>query len=110
MGYFEFPGLEPAGNILGQFGYMGLGGATIINVSGVAQDYPDNTDLGSDFNLLWYDSELSAPIGGSSMPCQQPASKFKVAHYPDPRSVCRRTVLSVTIACPVTFSRNYRPR
>jgi hypothetical protein len=49
-------GSEPAGNILGQFEYMGLGGATIINASQAANDYPNNTQLGVDFYLVWYDN------------------------------------------------------
>jgi Domain of unknown function (DUF6983) len=43
-----------AGNILGQFEYLSIGSAYLINSSGVSSpDFPDNTDLGSDFQLLW---------------------------------------------------------
>jgi hypothetical protein len=49
-------GNEPAGNLLGQFAYLGLGGATIINASQVpSPSVPNNSDLGSDFVLVWYD-------------------------------------------------------
>lgn len=52
-------GEAPAGNLLAQYAYLGLGGITIINAGGVEQDYPDNTDLGTDFQLIWYDSQES---------------------------------------------------
>jgi hypothetical protein len=46
-------GVWPAANLLAQFAYLAIGSAYIINASGVAQDYPDSTNLGSDFLLLW---------------------------------------------------------
>jgi hypothetical protein len=49
-------GSEPAGNLLGQFQYMGFGGATVINASQAANDFPSNTQLGADFFLVWYDN------------------------------------------------------
>jgi uncharacterized protein DUF6983 len=48
-------GSEPAGNILGQYAYLGLGGMTVINAS-QANDYPTNTQLGKDFFLISYDA------------------------------------------------------
>lgn len=46
-------GNAPIGNILKQFGYLGLGSWFIINASGVqSPDFPNNTDLGTDFVLL----------------------------------------------------------
>lgn len=52
-------GNAPAGNLLAQFAYLGLGGATIINASGVPVDHPNNTNLGTDFQLAWYNSQTS---------------------------------------------------
>lgn len=49
-------GSYPAANLLQQYAYLGIGSAYIINASGVAQDYPNATDLGSDFVLLWGDT------------------------------------------------------
>jgi len=46
----------PSANLLGQFIYMALGSAYIINASGVAKDSPDDTDLGTDFVLIWGDT------------------------------------------------------
>jgi hypothetical protein len=52
-------GYYPASNILQQYAYLEIGSAYIINVSGVAQDSPDDTNLGSDFQLLWSDTPTS---------------------------------------------------
>ncbi len=49
-------GAYPAANVLEQFAYLAIGSAFIINASGVAQDHPDSTNLGSDFLLLWDDT------------------------------------------------------
>ena len=50
-------GNAPAGNILGQFAYLGIGSAYIINASAVAApDFPNSVDLGSDFVLIWGDT------------------------------------------------------
>ena len=47
----------PAANLLAQFQYLGIGSVYVLNVSGpLSIDYPDNTDLGSDFQLLWGDA------------------------------------------------------
>ncbi len=46
----------PAANILGQFGYLRIGSAYIIDASNIIQDVPSNVDLGSDFVLLWSDT------------------------------------------------------
>ena len=53
-------GVFPAGNILGQFAYLAIGSAYIVNVSGVSQDSPDDTNLGTDFQLIWGDSPVAA--------------------------------------------------
>lgn len=49
-------GYYPAANILQQYAYLGIGSAFLINASGVDQDSPDNTNLGTDFLLLWSDT------------------------------------------------------
>jgi hypothetical protein len=51
-------GVWPAANLLRQYQYLGIGSAYILNASGPIPglDYPNNTDLGSDFVLLWGDS------------------------------------------------------
>lgn len=44
----------PAANLLAQFQYLGLGSVFVLNVSGpLPIDYPDDSDLGTDFQLLW---------------------------------------------------------
>jgi hypothetical protein len=54
-------GFYPAANILAPFQSLGIGSAFIINASGVANDYPSGTQLGSDFVLLWDDSTNNLP-------------------------------------------------
>jgi hypothetical protein len=49
-------GYYPAANLLCQFVYLGIGSAYILNASGVAMDYPNSTNLGTDFLLLWDDT------------------------------------------------------
>jgi hypothetical protein len=49
-------GVYPAANILGQFAYLAIGSAFVINASGVDMDSPDNTNLGVAFILLWDDT------------------------------------------------------
>ena len=51
-------GTFPSANILGQFQYMQIGSAYILNVSngGTSLDYPNGQDLGTDFILLWGDN------------------------------------------------------
>jgi hypothetical protein len=49
----------PAGNILGQFSYLFIGSAFIVNVSGVNKPYPDDTDLGTDFILAWGNTPIT---------------------------------------------------
>jgi hypothetical protein len=45
-------GAWPAANILAPYSYLQIGSAYVINRSGIAGD-PDNTNLGTDFLLLW---------------------------------------------------------
>ena len=50
-------GNAPAGNILGQFAYLQLGSATIVDASSISDpDYPNDQDLGTDFVLIWGDT------------------------------------------------------
>jgi len=49
-------GSYPAGDLLGQFKYLGLGSATIVNVGNSLMDNPDSTNLGTDFLLVWGDT------------------------------------------------------
>lgn len=46
-------GTWPAGNMLAQYGYMNIGSAYIINLGQTSNDYPNSTELGSGFSLLW---------------------------------------------------------
>ncbi|HXR75139.1 MAG TPA: hypothetical protein VN737_04130 [Bryobacteraceae bacterium] len=46
-------GIWPAANILGPYDYMQIGSAFLINQNGAATDFPDDTNLGSGFILLW---------------------------------------------------------
>lgn len=45
----------PSGDLLGQYEYLGLGSASIIKAGNVSNDYPDDTNLGTDFVLVWGD-------------------------------------------------------
>jgi hypothetical protein len=49
-------GAWPAANILAPYDYLGIGSAYVINQSGAASDWPDDTNLGSGFVLLWDDN------------------------------------------------------
>lgn len=47
----------PSGNLLHQFSYLKIGSISILNVAGVATpDFPNGSDLGTDFQLLWHDT------------------------------------------------------
>lgn len=50
-------GSWPAANILEQYQYLNIGSAYVINVSNsTINDYPNATDLGTDFILIWGDN------------------------------------------------------
>lgn len=50
-------GVYPAANVLGQYQYLNIGSAYVLNVSNTeSRDYPNNLDLGTDFILLWSDN------------------------------------------------------
>jgi len=50
-------GQYPAANILHQYQYLGIGSAYLVPASTGLPDNPTFTDLGSDFLLVWSDSE-----------------------------------------------------
>jgi hypothetical protein len=50
-------------NLLGQFAYLGIGSLYIVNASGVATpNYPNNTDLGTDFVMVWGDNVTATEV------------------------------------------------
>lgn len=50
-------GNDPACNVLGQFAYLKVGSAFVLNLSGTKRvNFPDSSDLGSDFVLVWGDT------------------------------------------------------
>lgn len=49
-------GKYPSANILGQYEYLRLGSACIIKSGNSSSDYPDSTNLGTDFLLVWGDT------------------------------------------------------
>lgn len=46
----------PSGNLLEQHAHLGTGSAYLLNVTNVAMDHPDDTNLGTDFALIWGDT------------------------------------------------------
>jgi hypothetical protein len=48
-------GEYPASDILGQYEYLGIGSAFVVNVSNIDEDLPTDTTLGTDFYLMWGD-------------------------------------------------------
>lgn len=46
-------GASPAGNILAPYDWLNIGSAFVINLNGAVSDSPDDTNLGTDFALLW---------------------------------------------------------
>ncbi len=46
----------PAANILAPFDYLKIGSAYVINQNGSASEWPNDTNLGTDFQLLWGDN------------------------------------------------------
>jgi Domain of unknown function (DUF6983) len=49
-------GVWPAANMLGQYAYLSIGGLYILNVTGAQDDYPDDTELGTQFAVYWTDT------------------------------------------------------
>jgi hypothetical protein len=48
-------GWYPAANLLGQYQYLNIGSAYLLNTGNAAVDYPGPTNLGL-FSLLWGDN------------------------------------------------------
>lgn len=53
-------GQYPAADILGQYQYLELGSACLVNLGNTSQDSPDDTSLGTSFALAWGDSAPAA--------------------------------------------------
>jgi hypothetical protein len=49
-------GQYPAADLLGQYEYLGIGSAVIVPTSSLANDIPDDTNLGTDYVLVWGDT------------------------------------------------------
>lgn len=45
-------GEYPSGDLLGQYEYLGLGSWSVVKKGTVPMDYPDDTNLGTDFLLI----------------------------------------------------------
>lgn len=49
------PGVYPAANVLMPYQYLNIGSAYVVNASGIAQEYPSSSNLGTDYVLVWDD-------------------------------------------------------
>ena len=49
-------GAYPAGNVLEQYAYLGIGSAFVVKMGGAASDYPGTDQLGTEFVLVWGDT------------------------------------------------------
>jgi hypothetical protein len=52
-------GEYPAADILGQYSYLGIGSALIVPTSSLGNDIPHDTNLGTDYVLVWGDTFVS---------------------------------------------------
>ena len=50
-------GIQPTINILQPYSYLKIGSCYIVNISGIASDYPTDDNLGTDYIMLWGDTE-----------------------------------------------------
>lgn len=50
------PGDYPAANLLQQYKYKKMGSAYLINVSGTSEQWPSSSTLGTDWLLIWGDT------------------------------------------------------
>lgn len=50
-------GAYPAANLLHQYQYLKIGSAYIVKTTQSDLDYPDDTTLGTTFQLVWSDNE-----------------------------------------------------
>jgi hypothetical protein len=48
----------PAANLLEQYKHLGIGSAYVVKKGKVNTDRPDDTNLGSDFVLVWSDTDV----------------------------------------------------
>ena len=51
-----FTGEYPAADILGQYSYLNIGSACVIKTGTAQMDIPDDTNLGTEFVLVWGDA------------------------------------------------------
>lgn len=49
-------GNYPSGNLLEQYTYLGIGSASILKMSDIQVENPNDTNLGTDFVLYWGDT------------------------------------------------------
>lgn len=60
-------GNSPACNILGQFAYLEIGSAYVLNVTGVRDsNFPNSFNLGTGFILVWGDTPTAPPLTQAS--------------------------------------------
>ena len=50
------PGVYPADNLLGQYAYLGIGSAYIVNSTNTTEEWPGESTLGNDWQLVWGDT------------------------------------------------------
>ena len=50
------PGMYPAGNLLSQYAYLGIGAAYLFPVTATAEEWPGETTIGTDWALIWGDT------------------------------------------------------
>ena len=90
-------GNAPAGNILAQFAYLGIGSAYIINAGAVpTPDYPNAKDLGNDFVLLWGDTPTPSGSRNASSSLVGVSSIQAVNVFTDVRRKTTPTRMSFT--------------
>ena len=53
-------GWYPSANLLAQYEYLQIGSAYIVNVGSTDSDYPGQTDLGTNFILIWDDTSVTS--------------------------------------------------
>ena len=59
-------GVWPAANVLAPYDYMRIGSLYVINQTGAKTDWPDDTNLGTAFTLLWDDNAQESPLAGGT--------------------------------------------
>jgi hypothetical protein len=51
-------GVQPTVNLLQPYRYLKIGSCYIVNISNLPSEYPNDTNLGVDYIMLWGDTEL----------------------------------------------------